>query len=91
MLVAVVGINILTGNTVIETTQKVNVYRCFRSGKQRLGSCVTINLSGMRQDRPLARRTQKDVVTKPTDEGRNGNGKLVIPSVIRSVHLPSLF
>ena len=79
MLVAVVGINILTGNTVTETTQKVNVYRCFRSGKQRLGSCVTINLSGMRQDRPLARRTQKDVVTKPTDEGRNGNGKPVIP------------
>ena len=76
MLVAVVGINILTGNTVIETTQKVNVYR---SGKQHLGSCVTINLSGMRQDRPLARRTQKDVVTKPTDEGRNGNGKPVIP------------
>lgn len=58
MLVAVVGINILTGNTVIETTQKVNVYRCFRSGKQRLGSCVTINLSGMRQDdhSPVGRR-----------------------------------
>ena len=84
MLVAVVGINILTGNTVIETTQKVNVYRCFRSGKQvfyifQSLVYLTINLSGMRQDRPLARRTQKDVVTKPTDEGRNGNGKPVIP------------
>ena len=78
MLVTVVGVDVFSGDTVIEMTQKVNVYRSFRSGKQCFGSRVAVNLSGMRQNRPFARGTQKDVVTEPTDKRRHGNGKSVI-------------
>ena len=44
----------------------------------------------MRQNRPFARGTQKDVVTEPTDKRRHGNGKSVISQVVGSIHLPSL-
>ena len=43
MLVTVVGVDVFSGDTVIEMTQKVNVYRSFRSGKQCFGSRVAVN------------------------------------------------
>ena len=55
MLVTVVGVDVFSGDTVIEVTQKVNVYRSFRSGKQCFGPRVTVNLSGMRQKLCLGR------------------------------------
>ena len=50
MLVTVVGVNVFSGDTVIEVAQKVNVYRSLRSANQALASRVAENLSGMRQN-----------------------------------------
>lgn len=53
MLVTVVGVDVFSGDTIIEVTQKVNVYRSLRSGKQCFGSRVAVNLSGMRQNQTI--------------------------------------
>ena len=91
MFITIIGVNVFSGNPIIEVTQKINIYGSFSSCEQCFRSGIAIDLSGMRQYRPLSGRTQKDVIAEPTDKWRDGERNSPVLQMIRSVQLPALF
>ena len=99
MFITIIGVNVFSGNPIIEVTQKINIYGSFSSCEQCFRSGIAIDLSGMRQYRPLSGRTQKDVIAEPTDKWRRRRKKfsgtsddkkrpVASPVPILNCHLP---